>query len=156
MFDRNRTVLLAGVPLADMYFFHCEEDVPYCQKLCNLIVDLGVTEILAGVDLLLPYLKRPYISVHLFHRGWLRSHSSWLEVQQATVERQPLLVGRHNAKVFVVLPAEQGKYHASLGEFWRDWETPYELSVPTLPLMSYYLGVVLKEVRAGTLAPSPR
>lgn len=67
VFDWNRAVLLSDVPLSDMLFVRCEAGILYCEKLRDVMVNVGAKEIPAGVDVVSWYFERPHKKRHLFH-----------------------------------------------------------------------------------------
>lgn len=120
VFDRNGAVLLECVSLLDMRLVRCEEAVPYCRKLRDVIANVGVTEIPAEVHLTLRYFKWPYTTLHSFGGGRLCSSVLDVKLQQPTFARNALLAGLHNVELFSVPSVERRKYHASVEETWPD------------------------------------
>lgn len=72
VFDRSLAVLLTGVSSSDTPFARCEEEISYCRKLTNVMVNVAVTIIPAEVDFALRYFARSCTKRYLFHGVQLR------------------------------------------------------------------------------------
>lgn len=72
-----------------------------------------------------------------------------LEVQQCTTTGNAMLIRWYSMKNFAVPQEERGKYYASKGGNWSDWELPYELYMPALPGFSYRSEAVFKGTVQG-------
>lgn len=78
-FDRNQAVLLTGLSSSDMLIVKCEKKVSYYQKLREVMMIIGVTELPAEAHLALCYFEKAYIKLHLLY--WGRPQNRVLELE---------------------------------------------------------------------------
>lgn len=129
--------MLIDMRHADMPFVRCEQEFPYCRRIRDLLASDATVRV-GNPDLEYWFFDKSYAGNYMLHGGLHRKRSLDIKVCQRTSARNPLFVGWHNLELFEVPPLERRKYYLEVSEFWREWEPPRLLCVPTPAVFSNY------------------
>lgn len=55
--------------------------------------------------------------------------------------RCPIFVGLHNLEMVAVSPKNCYRHYVSVPQFWRNWEAPCIMCVPSSSMFAYYFNI---------------